>query len=171
MPADLSREDIPHFVNLHPKGGISLCPRPEGHLNRRRCHRSFVLLLAVGTVAGCGTGNRATGDPPSAPRAAVVIQLSMAGRVALAFLGRAGSCPHASAAHAVRRIIIRLPADTAFDVTPTERLTVGPQPVCNLAPDAPMARVVDHSLQHGEGSCLQRNLKFRNGNRFVGAMR
>ena len=31
-----------------------------------------------------------------------------------------------------------------------------------------MARVVDHSLQHGEGSCLQRNLKFRNGNRFVG---
>jgi multidrug efflux pump subunit AcrA (membrane-fusion protein) len=72
MPADLPHQDISLSINWHPRGGIFVPGGPEGHLNRPRCHRSFVLLLAVGTVAGCGTANRATGDPPSAPHAAVV---------------------------------------------------------------------------------------------------
>jgi len=49
-----------------------LCVWAEGHLSRRRRHRFLVLLLAAGTVGGCGAGNKAAGDPRSAPYAAVV---------------------------------------------------------------------------------------------------
>ena len=47
-------------------------------------------------------------------------------RSAADFLRRTASRPYTPAAHAVRRTIVRLPADTAFGVTPTERLAVGP---------------------------------------------
>jgi len=89
--------------------------------------------------------------------------LSASSRSAADFLRRTASRPHAPAAHAARRTIVRRPADTAFGVTPTERLAVGPQPVRNPVPIAPMARVVDDNLPHGDVSCLRSkpSLKYR----------
>ena len=53
---------------------------------------------------------------------------------------------------------MRLPADAAFGVMPTERLAVGSQPVHNLVPVALVVRVVDDHLLDSDGSRPRRNL-------------